>query len=72
MCTYQIVFFLLGSMAIGETPFIGQRIANNTSLRDGNLLNLKKIKHGCIIPSDHLKNKSSLLWNLCYSMGCHR
>jgi hypothetical protein len=36
MCTYQIVFFvcLLGSMAIGETPFIGQRIANNTSLGD--------------------------------------
>jgi hypothetical protein len=24
------------------------------------------------IPSDHLKNKSSLLWSLCYSMGCHR
>jgi hypothetical protein len=24
------------------------------------------------VPSDHLKNKSSLLWCLCYSMGCHR
>jgi hypothetical protein len=24
------------------------------------------------VPSDHLKNKSSLLWSLCYSMGCHR
>jgi hypothetical protein len=34
MCTYQIGFFLLGSMAIGETPFIGQRIANSTSLGD--------------------------------------
>jgi hypothetical protein len=28
------VFFLLGSMAIGETPFIGQRIASSTSLGD--------------------------------------
>jgi hypothetical protein len=27
-------FFLLGSMAIGETPFIGQRIASTTSLGD--------------------------------------
>jgi hypothetical protein len=27
-------FFLLGSIAIGETPFIGQRIASSTSLGD--------------------------------------
>jgi hypothetical protein len=25
-----------------------------------------------VVPSDNLKNKSSLLWSLCYSMGCHR
>jgi hypothetical protein len=24
------------------------------------------------VPSDQLKNKSSLLWRLCYGMGCHR
>jgi hypothetical protein len=30
----DVVFFLLGSMAIGETPFIGQRIASSTSLGD--------------------------------------
>jgi hypothetical protein len=31
-----------------------------------------KISTSSVIPSDHLKNKSSLLWNLCYSMGFHR
>jgi hypothetical protein len=31
-----------------------------------------KISTSYVIPSDHLKNKSSLLWSLCYSMGFHR
>jgi hypothetical protein len=30
----KYIFFLLGSMVIGGTPFIGQRIANSTSLDD--------------------------------------
>jgi hypothetical protein len=36
------------------------------------LFNNITVNLSVVIPSDHLKNKSSLLWSLCYSMGCHR